>query len=46
MPGTMILFGTTKKLIDKTKIEENVPSLEVVEVGLVECNLVDNRYQQ
>ena len=46
MPGTVTLFGTTKKLIGKTKIEENVPSLEVVEVGLVECDLVDNQYQQ
>ena len=35
-----------KKLIDKTKNEENVPSLEVVEVVLVQCNLVDNQYQQ
>ena len=25
---------------------ENVPSLELVEVVLVECNLVDNQYQQ
>ena len=34
------------KLIDKIKDEENVPSLEVIEVVLVQCNLVDNRYQQ
>ena len=40
------LFGSTKKLIDKTKNEEKVPSLEVVEVLLVQCNLVDNQYQQ
>ena len=32
--------------IDKTKIGENVSSLEVVEVVLVQCNLVDNQYQQ
>ena len=42
----MKLFGSTKKLIDKTKYRENVPSLEVVEVVLVQCNLVDNQYQQ
>ena len=42
----MKLFGSTKKLIDKTKNEENVPSLEVFEVVLVQCNLVDNQYQQ
>ena len=42
----MKLFGTTKTLIDKTKNNENVPSFEVVEVVLVQCNLVDNQYQQ
>ena len=40
---TMKLFGSTKKIIAKTKNGENVPSLEVV---LVQCNLVDNQYQQ
>ena len=39
-------LGSTKKLIDKTKNEENVPSLEVAEVVLVQCNLVDNKYQR
>ena len=42
----MKLFGNTKKLIDKTKNREKVPSLEVGEVVLVQCNLVDNQYQQ
>ena len=42
----MKLFGSTKKLTDKTKNEENVLSLEVDEVVLVQCNLVDNQYQQ
>ena len=46
MPETMKLFGSTKKLIDKTKSGEKVPSLEVVEVVLVQCNLADNQYQQ
>ena len=32
--------------MDKTKYEENVSSLEVVEVALVQCSLVDNQYQQ
>ena len=45
-PETMKLFGSRKKLIDKRKNGENVPSLEVVEVVLVQCNLVDNQYQQ
>ena len=35
-----------KTNIDKTKNGENVPSLGVVKVALVQCNLVDNQYQQ
>ena len=42
----MKLFGSTKKLIYKTKNGEKLPILEVVEVVLVQCNLVDNQYQQ
>ena len=34
------------KLIDKTKNGEKVPILEVVEVVLVQCNLINNQYQQ
>ena len=45
-PETMKLFGSTKKLMDKTKNVENVPSLQVVEVVLVQCNLIDNQYQR
>ena len=45
-PQTMEFFGSTKKLIEKTQNGENVPSLEVFEVFLVQCNLVDNQYQQ
>ena len=43
MPETIKLLGSTKKLIDKTKNGENVPSHEVVKVVLVQC---DNQYQQ
>ena len=42
----MKLFGSTKNLIDKAKSGENVPSLEVVEIVLVQYKLVDNQYQQ
>ena len=42
----MKLFGSTKKLIDKTKNGEKAASLEVVDVVLVQCSLVDNQYQQ
>ena len=40
----MKLFGSTKKFMEKTKNGKNVPSLEMVEVVLVQCNLVDNKY--
>ena len=46
MPETMKLFRSTTKLTDKTKSQKNVQSLEVVEVVLVQCNLVDNQYYQ
>ena len=45
-PETMKWFDSTKKLIEKTKNGEKLPSLELVEVVLVQCNLVDNQYQQ
>ena len=45
-PETMKLYGSTKKLVDKTKNGENSPSLEVVEALLVQFNLEDNQYQQ
>ena len=45
-PETVKLFDSTKKLTDKTKNGENVPSFEVIEVVLVQSNLVDNQYQQ
>ena len=43
-PETIKLFGSTKKLIEKTKNRKNIPSLEVIEVVLVQCNLADNQY--
>ena len=45
-PETMELFGSTKKLIGKTKYGENLPSYKVVEIDLVSCSLVDNQYHQ
>ena len=49
MPETIKLFDSTKKIIDNTNNNgENVPGLEVTEVVLVfmQCNLIDNQYQQ
>ena len=42
----MQLLGSSKKLIDKNKNGELLPRLETVEVVLVQCNLVNNTYQQ
>ena len=42
----MKLFVRKKNLIHKTKNVEKVPSLKVVEVVLVQCNVVDNQYRQ
>ena len=44
-PESMKLFGSTEKIIDKRKNGEIVPRLEVVEVVLVQCNLINNQYQ-
>ena len=44
-PELMKLFGNIhEKIIDKTKNGVNVMILEVVQVVLVQCNLVDNLY--
>ena len=43
---TMKLLGSTKDIIGADKNSESVPKLENVEVVLVNCNLVNNSYQQ
>ena len=45
-PETMKLFRSTRKVIHKTTVGENVTNLEVTEVVLVQCNLADTQYQQ
>ena len=45
-PETMKLLGSTESKITGEKNGENVPHLEVVEVVLIHCNIVDNSYQQ
>ena len=45
-PETMKLLGSTKKDADKDKDGEDVPKLESVETALMDCNLVNNSYQQ
>ena len=45
-PEKTKLFGSAKKLIHKTKCSKKVLSLDEGQVVLVQCNLVDNQYQQ
>ena len=42
----MRLPGSTKNKITKNENGENVPHLEITEVVLVHCNIVNNDYQQ
>ena len=45
-PETMKLLGSTENKITTGKNSENVPYLEVAELVLIHCNIVDNNYQQ
>ena len=45
-PETMKLLGSTENKIIKDKNGENVPHLEITEVVLVHCNIVNNDDQQ
>ena len=42
---TMKLLRSTKNKITKDKNGENLPHLEITEVVLVDCNMVNNDYQ-
>ena len=42
----MKLLGSNKSEITKDKNGEDVPHLEIVELVSVQCNLVNNGYQQ
>ena len=42
----MKLLRRTENKINKDKNSENVPHLEITEVVLVHCNIVNNDYQQ
>ena len=44
-PETMKLLGSTENKITKNKNGENVPHLEITEVVLVHCNMINNDYQ-
>ena len=42
----MKLLGSTKSKLNRDENGENVPPLEIAEVILVHCNIVNNDYQQ
>ena len=42
----MKLLGSTENETTKDKNGENVPHLEITEVVLAHCNIVNNDYQQ
>ena len=42
----MKLLGSTKNKITKDKNGETVPHLEIAELVLVHCDIVNNDYQQ
>ena len=42
----MKLLGSTENETTKDKNGENVPHLEITELVLVHCNIVNNDYQQ
>ena len=42
----MKLLGSTENKITKNKNGENIPHLEITEVVLVHCNIINNDYQQ
>ena len=46
IPERRKLLGSTGNKITKDKNSENVPHLEFTEVVLVQCNIVNNDYQQ
>ena len=41
-PETVKLPGSTKSKITKDKNSENLPHLEITEVELIHCNIVNN----
>ena len=46
MPEKMKLLGSTKSKITKDENDENLLHVEITEVVLIHCNIVNNNYQQ
>ena len=45
-PETMKFLGSTQDKITEDKSGENIPHLEILDVVLVHCNIVNNEYQR
>ena len=45
-PETIKLLGSTENKLTKDKNGENVPHLEIAEIVLVHCDIVNNNYQR
>ena len=45
-PETMKLLGSTKSKIIKGENDENVPRLQITEVVLILCDIVNHDYQK
>ena len=46
MPEAIKLLGRTENEVTKDKNGENLPHLEITELVLVHCGIVNNDYQQ
>ena len=46
MQETVKLTGSTKSKITENENDENVPNLEITEIVLIHCNIIDNNYQR
>ena len=46
IPQLMELLGRTKSKLTKDKNGEHVPHLEINEVVLIHCNIVNNKYSR
>ena len=44
-PETMKLLESTERKINKDKNGEKVPHLQIAEIMIVHCNIVNNDYQ-
>ena len=46
MKETMKLTGSSRSKVTENENDENVPNLEITEIVLIHCNIIDNNYQR